>query len=296
MTMPDDREDGREPGRSPSGAWVPIPDPTILTTEAVERATQVFRREIEALRELHDKDLDASRELLDARLAGMDNDRKRLWDRSEDLVTRFTSALDDFRAEVERRDGANRGLIEQRLADLDKARKLAAKHIEAIPGQIREQRDRVCKDMHSSLVSEREYVMAQIEILATQGRERFAAIDGQFIASKVAVDAALAAQKESAAAQNTANDRAIAKSEGAVKEQLTSLAQVADGSFAAIEDKITGLRDRLTTMESLTRGIEQAGDTKRADSGLAHGTVLSVIASLSVLIALASLIFAAVHH
>ena len=65
-----DGDDARsEPGRTPGGGWVPVPDPTTLTTEAVERATGVFRREIQALRET-----------LETRLDAADQDRVRIWE------------------------------------------------------------------------------------------------------------------------------------------------------------------------------------------------------------------------
>jgi hypothetical protein len=63
--------------------WRPIPDPTALTDAAIERATQQFRRELDALRELledriisqihaREMTLTAIRETFEARLAGMD--------------------------------------------------------------------------------------------------------------------------------------------------------------------------------------------------------------------------------
>ena len=293
--MADSSGSGGQPERTSSGGWVPVPDPTTLTTEAVARATEVFRREIEALHDLHDRDLAAFRELLDARLDGMDNDRRRLWDRSEDLIKRFTNALEDFRDEVGRRDEAGRQLIEQRLQDLDKARILAAEQIKDIPVASREARERLCHDFHGSLAAEREYHLAKLEVLTTRTEERFKAVDKGFAASKEAVAAALQAAKEAVSEQNRANASAIGKSEAATKEQLTSLSQVSVANFRAQEDKITDTRDRLTAMESLTRGIEEAGGESREERGLAHSTAIAIIASVSVLIAIASVIFAAVH-
>jgi hypothetical protein len=250
-----------------SPPWMPAtPDPTSLTTEAVERATEITRREIDALHELHDRDLAAFRDLLEARLNGMDSDRSRLWERAHELTAEFDTEIVRFRAEVERRDNASRERIEQRLADLDRARTVAD---ETIGNKFR---------------SERELILAQLEILAVRSAEQFAAVDGRFAESKTAVDAALAAQKESAGEQKLT-----------VKEQLTSLGQVSGASLKALEDKITDARDRLTTMESLTRGIKEAGGESREERGLAHSTAIAVIAGLSVLIAIASLIFAAVH-
>ena len=139
-------------------------------------------------------------------------------------------------------------MINQRLTDLDKSRELTAVESK----EVRE----FFLDL---LVAEREFIMAQIEITSTRTLEKFTAVDAQFSASKTAVDAALSAAKEAVAEQNKANSAAIKVCEGNTKEQLTSLSQVSSANFRAMEDKISDARDRLTSIESLTRGIEQAG-------------------------------------
>jgi len=53
--------------RAPGGGWVPVPDPTKLTDEAIERATVQYRR-----------DLDGLREIIETRLAGNDEARELL--------------------------------------------------------------------------------------------------------------------------------------------------------------------------------------------------------------------------
>ena len=129
--------------------------------------------------------------------------------------------------------------------------------------------------------------------------EKFTAIDGRFGESKTAVDAAFAAAKEAVAEQNKSNTAAIAVSETNTKEQLASLSRVTDAGLGALTDKITDARDRLTVIESLTRGIEQAGGAnreqrteERAESHVlrseASQTVIMVIMALSVIIATVS--------
>ena len=236
----------RTPGRTESG-WVPIPDPTTLTTEAVARATDIFRREITALRDLHDKDLAAFRELLDARFDVVDQDRARIWDKTDDIIKRFTDALNDFRAEVERRDVANRQLIEQRLADLDKARQLAADQIKTIPEQDREARDRLCHDFRTQLRAEREYIMGQITNALAETRrtgdvaqEKFAAVDALFASNALALAAALAAQEKAVAAQNDSNTLAITQER--VQHQGDDQRQRRPGADRAVQPRRPGDR------------------------------------------------------
>ena len=103
---------------------IPRPDPTRLTSEAVEKATSQYRRELEQLREL-----------IETRLNGMDHDRARLWERMRELPGQQETANNHFRDEVGRRDEAGRELIEQRLADLDRARVLTATQSQEIAEQ-----------------------------------------------------------------------------------------------------------------------------------------------------------------
>jgi len=280
--------------QAPYTELIPRPDPTRLTTEAVERATEVFRREITALRELHDKDMAAFRATVEARLGGMDQDRGRIWERVREMPAQYDTASDHFRAEVDRRDSANRQLVEQRLADLDKARDLAAAGLAKVITDTDVQHGRIGQDAIARLAAEREFIMSQIEIISTRMTEKFVAIDGQFAASKTAVDAALSAAKEAVAEQNKANSAAIKVSEGNTKEQLTSLGQVSSANFKAMEDKITDARDRLTSIEGLTRGIEQAGgkgtSAARFDEAQRRALISSVISALAVLVSLTAVI------
>ena len=280
--------------QAPYTELIPRPDPTRLTTEAVERATEVFRREITALRELHDKDMSAFRATVEARLGGMDQDRGRIWERVREMPAQYDTASDHFRAEVERRDSANRQLVEQRLADLDKARDLAAAGLAKVITDTDVQHGRIGQDAIARLAAEREFIMSQIEIISTRMTEKFVAIDGQFAASKTAVDAALSAAKEAVAEQNKANSAAIKVSEGNTKEQLTSLGQVSSANFKAMEDKISDARDRLTSIEGLTRGIEQAGgkgtSAARFEEAQRRALISSVISALAVLVSLTAVI------
>jgi len=315
-----------------AGFWTPRPDPTVLTTEAVTRVTEQFGREIAGLRELHDKDMAAAAGLLDARLAGMDTDRGRLWDRTDDIIKRFTAALNDFRDEVERRDKTGRDLLGQRLDAIDRATELLAVQaarnlavaeqdddrcrrdmlarsadLQALIEQRLDSMDEAAKVLASSIEkypsdldravnAMRDVILGQLEITATRLDLSVSAIDGQFAASKTAVDAALSAAKEAVAEQNKANTAAIKVSEGNTKEQLTSLGQVSSANFKALEDKIADARDRLTAMEALTRGIDKASIDQRGASGLRVTGIQASIMAVSLLLSAIAIIVTLVLH
>jgi len=239
---------------------VPIPDPTTLTTEAVERATEVFRRELTALRETFEARFTALGEALESR-------------RRE-----FTGDLESARA-----------LIEQRLDGMDTAIALAARELDKFVGLLRAERD-------SRDDAEREFIMSQIEIIAVRLTEKFAAIDGQFAASKTAVDAALSAAKEAVQEQNKSNTAAIAVSEANTKEQIRALDQVGSASRKALDDKIDDARTRLTSIEERTRGIKESAGEGREEKGLRNSNVVVSLMAASMLVSLIAIIITIVLH
>ena len=229
---------GEEPGRTAAGGWVPVPDPTTLTTEAVERATGVFRRELQSLRET-----------LETRLDAADHDRARLWEGLRNLPGLYETSRGHLRDELIQRDAHDREVITQRLTDLDAASHVSAAHIEKIPVDLTddfrkalsaereyidlpdrrpaghpEQRlggmdiatrvlaDSVAKfptDIDRSAGGTREILRGEIERVGDVTQEKFAAVDALFASNALALAAALAAQEKAVAAQNDSNTLAI---------------------------------------------------------------------------------------
>ena len=120
---------------------------------------------------------------------------------------------------------------------------------------------------------------------------------GEFSESKIAVDAAFAAAKEAVGEQNRGNDRAISIAQAGVREQLSALLSVTEAGLRGLEDKITDARDRITSIESLTRGIKEAageGRENRAEARLNNGQIVAmisiVILTLGLIISLTALI------
>ncbi len=270
-----------QPGHTPGAGWVPVPDPTELTIQAVAAATEVFRRELQNLREI-----------IEARMEGNDRDRDTLWAEVRSLPGRLETVLGERRREFAGDLAGAQQLIEQRLDSMDKAIELAVRELEKYVDQARRERD-------GDTRAEREFILALIENVRAVTTEKFTAVDGRFSESKTAVDAAFAAAKEAVAEQNKSNSREIGKSEAATKEQLASLSRVTDAGIGALTDKITDARDRITTIESLTRGIEQAGGESRAERGLAHSGTQLALFSVAILVSVISAvigIIALVHH
>jgi hypothetical protein len=277
-----------QPGQTPGGGWVPIPDPTTLTDAAISRATEVFRREIVALRET-----------IETRLTAADQDRQRLWERLRDLPVLYETASQHIRDELIQRDAHDREVITQRLNDLDTASRIAAEHIEKIPVDL-------THDVHKALRAEREYVMSQIQIARAEtnrvgdvAQEKFAAIDGTFASNDKALTAALAAQEKAAAEQQKSNTLAIDKSEKNTQEQ--SKANQAQ-TLASIESQtatIADLKERIVRIEATGAGAtahRTEAREVRSDQRLSQNAILSVIVAFVIATGVIISLITLLHH
>ena len=129
---------------------------------------------------------------------------------------------------------------------------------------------------------------------ATVNKERFASVETQLDLverqrveqkkdTKDAVDAALAAAKEAVKEQTTASQLSIGKSEASTKEQLNQLSATFTTAQQAMTQAIVSLTTRVERIENArTTLAEQRTDTR--------GGTTATIASISVAIALLSII------
>jgi hypothetical protein len=134
--------------------------------------------------------------------------------------------------------------------------------------------------------------------------EKFASVQKQFDerdirsqasedAAKVAVNAALQAQKEAAAAQNDSNAAAITKSEGSTIKQIDGILALLGSNTTGTNDKITAINARLDRGE----GFDKGGHDTRAESRVATSGVVAVISVAIMAISVAAGLFGfALHH
>jgi hypothetical protein len=301
---------------SPAPAdWRPIPDPTELTTSAVNAATAQFRR-----------DLDALRELFETRLSAMD--------KATELLA---ATVNKVPSETDKAISAMKELIDTRLMAMDKANELLATGVvkdlaglkEILTGEVRQtaavsseryESVKIIFDDHAlaltaALTAQKEAAAAesegtqqalaamqdilQREIHSVQdvAQEKFTAIEGTFASNALALTAALAAQKEAAAEQNKSNTLAITKSEQATKETIAANATQTANSLQSQAATIADLKERLVRIESggvatavaRTEQREVRGET-RADRAGVSQIVMMIIAGISVMIAIISLV------
>jgi hypothetical protein len=177
--------------------------------------------------------------------------------------TRLTTQL------VDRALAAFREVVETRLGAMDRATKLIADNVDRVAGLVAEQQEHLHHDIDRQLAAQREYLLAQIENVASVGQERFSAVATQFaerdtrigqaeVERQKSLDAALAAAKEAVSEQNKANSQAIAKSEVATQKQIDALVALMTTSNKSLDEKIVDLRTRLDQGEGRTGGHQDS--------------------------------------
>jgi len=169
---------------------VPVPDPTVLTTQAL-------LREIESLRATAAHDNSMLRELIETRLDGNDQ----------------AVAL------------------------------------------LRTTTDKIPVYISNSIKGLQELHQEKFDSIQTQFRERDTRTEQASKDSKVAIDAALSAQKESVDKQNISNTLAVNKSEFSFTKQVDEIGKRIDTVAKSLDEKVADIKDRITVIESRNQGI-----------------------------------------
>jgi hypothetical protein len=248
------------PEESHSSDWRPVPDPTKLTTDAVNAVTEQYRRDMEALREL-----------IQTRLSAMD--------KATELLAATVGRVP---SETDKSISSMKELIDTRLKAMDKANELLA------------------LGMAGDLNSLKLFLLGEINNVRSVSLEKFTAIEGTFASNALALTAALAAQKEAAAEQNKSNTLAINKSEQATKEaSLANVAQTTS-SLASISATIADLKDRLVRLEAGGTAVSAARVESREARGASLAEsgqrLLWLGVAISVVVIVANVVVAVILH
>lgn len=243
------------------GGSTPVPDPTVLTNQAVAQATDTLRRELLAAVSLLEAKLTGQHDVVQTRLAGMDEAIRLVQAWRDRLPGEIATSV----AQLEAVGTQRFRTIDQRFQGLDEA------------------------------------LLALKEGIALQFKERDTRSERESRDNKVAVDAAFAAQKEAASEQNKSNTLAIDKSEKATAETLNKQAdlfksttdalggrievaiETLGGRIEDVKEAIGKIESRLTTIESRGVGFK---DTQTQQNWMIGAT----ISAFALLISLAGLI------
>jgi DNA anti-recombination protein RmuC len=124
--------------------------------------------------------------------------------------------------------------------------------------------------------------------IALQFSERDTRTEQAAKASKEALDAALLAAKELVSQQNEANAAAADKAEQSTIKQIDQIGIRIDTMQKALDDRLTELKERIDRGEGTTAGTATYRSERRLDMG-------QVIAVVAVIVAVAAVVFSAVH-
>ena len=230
MTVPepDTRDDTRAYERRFTNEIIPILDPARLTTQVVDRAISAFR------------------EVVEARLIGMEKAIAVIADQVDKLPADAATKCDELRADINRQMLALRELI---MSQIENVRDVNVDKFDSINGRFRE-RD------------------AQLEQAVREGR--------------IYLDSALAAAKDAVSEHNKSNERAIEKAETATQKQIEAMLQLMTTSNRSLEERIGDLKTRLDRGEGQDTASTEARNERRVDVGsiIQAVAVMATIAGL----------------
>jgi hypothetical protein len=266
-------------------------DPSDRTTQLIDRAITSFR------------------EVMEARLDGMDTATRLVADQLEKLPTVTVRAHEHMRAQSSHDIAALRELIESRLSAMDKATELLAATVGRVPsdtdkavGALRELLSsridgmdiatrllaenirEVPSDIDKAIAALGEVMNGNIRSVQDVATEKFQAIEGTFASNALALTAALAAQKEAAAEQNKSNTLAISKSEQATKETISANAAQTTSGLASQAATIADLKDRIVRIESGAVGAQGQRTETRQVAGAQVALIGALLAAAAIIV------------
>lgn len=140
--------------------------------------------------------------------------------------------------------------------------------------------DKELARLAAALEKRPEAIVTEIGHLSDLVNEKLKAVHEQFVNKDRAIEAALAAQKESVREQNKSNSEATAKSETSFEKRIESLTGLMTSQSRATDDKIGALRDQMTNNIGDLKDRITAGESIKTGSG---DTVKWIFAGLTVL-------------
>jgi hypothetical protein len=134
--------------------------------------------------------------------------------------------------------------------------------------------------------SQRELLETQIEALGDACEAKFQYIEQRFRDRDRLVDAAFDSSKEAVSAALAASKEAVSKSEHTFNKQLDEMKLTMAAANKGIEDQIGAVKERVTIMESVDRGIEKKSDAMSNATTLVISGLLLLLSAVGVIIAI----------
>jgi Glu-tRNA(Gln) amidotransferase subunit E-like FAD-binding protein len=136
-------------------------------------------------------------------------------------------------------------------------------------------------------------MLSELGTVSEVHNEKFEGVNTRFAENKIALDAALRAQKDLVDAQNKANSEASEKQSAAFTKQIDAMTLFINTAMKGIEDRMNDIKSRLDRGEGTTGGAAMHRTERRLDTGLVVSIVVGCVAAVALVVALLPL---AVHH
>jgi hypothetical protein len=165
--------------------------------------------------------------------------------------------------------------ISVRLDGVEKANETFQDNLTRVPTEV-DKAMHGLRDLHASeLAGLRDLLLEKFRGIGTQISERDAQGERTARDNKVAIDAALSAQKEAVNEQNKSNALANTKMEASFTKQIDQLGDLVRSMTNGLSDKIDDMKARVTIIESHSKGL-----------GDGWGYLVGAIATMGVLVVL----------
>jgi len=255
--MMPDAVDNRMYSGDSAGNFMPVPDPTRLTTDAVNAAATQIRRDMNSIRELLDVRIDSNGE-------------------------KIKQIIDDMHNIIERRDRdmqSLRELLETRMLATENTVAKAIDTLHEIHDQTGEQISHV-RELHDEKFKSIDKQFVERDVRTTQASG----------AADDALKAALQAAKELVGAQGEASAAAAVKSETSFTKQIDQIGTIIQTLEKALDARITELKERIDRGEGTVSGKVEARVETRANNNVLIGvagvflTVVTIAISLIVVL------------
>ncbi len=238
--------------RSDNGGSVPVPDPTILTTQQLYREIAAIQLNMESRIAAINEKAELAAKVLDQRIRDTENLSTVALG---DLTKRMQEGLDKVEHQVQ--TSLDKVQVELTRWLIDSETRVNAKL---------EEKDKIIDLKVAALQSIHEEKFASIRV---QFVERDTRTEQTSRDSKVAVDAALQAAKEAVGEQNKSSALAIAKSEASTTKQIDQQGTLIQSTTAGINDKIDDIKERFTSYDARMSAFEAR--TEGRSKGLSDG-------------------------
>jgi hypothetical protein len=254
--------------RNPSGIAnpvVPNPDPSVITSQAIDRRVESTERAVNARMDGMQKAVDVFQNDLTRVPTQLDRAINGLRDLMEARLGSYAHDISGVKEFAGNRDRDNMEIVSTRLNAMDKAMELLHDQqesrqtvIDTTVSQLRSLHDEKFQSIGANLDERDKRLEQRFISIDTQFAERDKRTEQLSLADKTAIAAALQAQKEAAGATNESNGAALAKMENNFTKQIEAGQINLTLMSRNLEDKMNDLKSRMDRGEGKSNVMDPA--------------------------------------